>query len=92
MKLPSARVCTLIGATGLVLFGGAVAAPAAAGSTPNTCIERKGGDLNACNVGHGGRGDLPYAPIPSGDGRSDCIRANHGDVLGCSVAFVHTSA
>ena len=91
MKLPSARTWIVIGATGLVLLGGTVAAPAAAGSTPDACIELNGGDLNACNVGHGARGDLPYAPAP-GDGRSDCVRANHGDVLACSVSIVNTSA
>jgi hypothetical protein len=92
VKLRSARTWILIGATGLVLLGGTVAAPAAAGSTPNACIELNGGDLNACNVGHGGRGDLPYAPVPSGDGRSDCIRANNGDVLACSVTVATTAA
>jgi hypothetical protein len=83
MKLPSARACILIGATGFVLLGGPMAA--AAGSTPNACIELNGGDLNACNVGHGGRGDLPYAPLPSGAGSGDCVRLNQGDFHACAV-------
>ena len=31
--------------------------------TPNDCIRLNGGDYNACNVGNGGRGDLPYRPV-----------------------------
>jgi hypothetical protein len=89
MKLPSAQASILIGATGLVLLGGPMAA--AAGSTPNACIELNSGDLNACNVGHSGRGDLPYVPAPSGGGRSDCIQANQGDTQACSVAVVNIS-
>jgi hypothetical protein len=42
----------------------AAATPAAAtpaATTPNGCIAVNGGDWNACNVGHHGRGGQPYA-------------------------------
>ena len=32
-------------------------------ASPNRCIEVNRGDLNACNVGNSGRGDLPYRVV-----------------------------
>jgi hypothetical protein len=65
------------------------AAVAASATTPDSCIEVNGGDWNACNVGHGGRGDLPYLPVrATAHSVAGCTLANQGDALACLVGSV----
>jgi hypothetical protein len=51
-------------ATGSVVWAEtASSSPTKPAYTPDQCIQRNGGDYNACNVGNSGRGDLPYLPV-----------------------------
>lgn len=52
--------------------------------TPSDCIQRNGGDWNACNVGHSGRGDAPFR-ITRPRTPDECILINAGDYNACAV-------
>ena len=60
IRAPHTLVCI---AAAALLAAPAVATASPAHRTPNDCIRLNGGDYNACNVGHSGRGDLPYRPV-----------------------------
>jgi hypothetical protein len=53
---------------------------------PNACIERNKGDWNACNVGNGGAGGVPYLRVSRAPTTPDeCIELNQGDWNACNV-------
>jgi hypothetical protein len=84
------RVMSL--ACGMLALSGAAAAvtsaAAASAGTPDTCMFLNGGDWNACNVGHSGRGDLPYVPAAPPHSVALCIQVNQGDAMACPVGSV----
>ena len=80
MNARRAMVCACV--VGAVVVPGPFAQAATETSTPDGCIVMYGGDFNACNVGHGSRGDLPYATLHSVAG---CIQLNQGDAIACRV-------
>jgi len=78
-----AMVCA--GIVTAAVVPGATAQAATDTSTPNGCIVLNGGDFKACNVGNGGRGDLPYLTPHS---VAACIQLNGGDAIACRVGSV----
>jgi hypothetical protein len=76
------RAMVCVGVVSAAVVPGATAQAATEATTPNSCIVLNGGDLNACNVGHGGRNDLPYVTPHSVAG---CIQLNQGDAIACRV-------
>jgi hypothetical protein len=73
-------VCAFV--VSAALMPGATAQADTEATTPNSCIVVNGGDLNACNVDHGARGDLPYLRSHSVAG---CIQLAEGDSIACRV-------
>jgi hypothetical protein len=70
-------------------LGLTVSAAAAASATPASCVVINDGDWTACNVGHSGRGDLPYLPVQApAHSVAGCIQANQGDALACRVGSI----
>jgi hypothetical protein len=83
MNARRAMVCASVVSAAVV--PGATAQAATGATTPNSCVVLNGGDWNACNVGHGARGDLPYLTPHSVAG---CIQLDHGDAIACRVGSV----
>ena len=86
MKLPTAKLSIV---TALLLGAGASMATATTAtpsrSTPDSCIELNHGDWNACGVGNGGAGNLPYKRVGPPRTPDECIALNHGDWNACNV-------
>jgi hypothetical protein len=62
-------------------------------ATPDSCIEVNGGDWNACNVGHSGRGDLPYLSVEvPAHSVARCVQVNQGDAPACLSGSVDGSS
>jgi hypothetical protein len=80
--LPAVAVALVFGAT--PSLAAATHGDAARPTTPDSCIVLNQGDWNACNVGNGGSGDLPYKSTSGAP--NACIVLNQGDWNACNVS------
>ncbi|MDQ1484623.1 MAG: hypothetical protein QOJ62_316 [Actinomycetota bacterium] len=82
--LPAVAVALVLGAAPSLASAPSSDIPGT--DTADSCIALNQGDWNACNVGNGGRGDLPYTPITSTRSNpNECIKLNQGDWTACNV-------